>query len=49
MAEDSLAAGRLLRNYAFDLYHETSDYASAVNAFDQAIACREGDTARKPS
>ena len=47
MAEDPLAAGRLLRNYAFDLCHESADYASAVNAFDQAVAIarREGDTA----
>ena len=45
--EDSIVAGRLLCHYAFDIYHETADYARAVESFDRAIAIarREGDTA----
>ena len=45
--EDSIPAGRLLCHYAFDIYHETADYADAVASFDRAIAIArlEGDTA----
>ena len=47
VSEDSLAAGRLLCHYAYDIYHETADYESAVESFDRAIAIarREEDTA----
>ena len=43
--EDSLAAGRLLCHYAYDIYHEIADYETALKDFDRAIAIarRESD------
>ena len=47
VSDDSISAGQLLCHYGFDIYHETSDYAGAVESFDRAIAIArlEGDTA----
>ena len=45
--QDSHAAGRLLCNYGYIIYHETAEYERAKEAFDRAIAIarHEGDTA----
>ena len=44
---DSHAAGRLLCNYGYIIYHETAEYQGATEAFDRAvvIARHEGNTA----